>query len=160
MPRLLIEWLIVRWASQYLGSEAQNLGRKLDHLQAHAGRTSAKVVVGLGDHWCDGGELCLYMHWKIFIFPHLSPFHATLSSITSLISFSPSVFNNYTPRHTTKLCPFVIHIYASPSSGEAYRDRQLTINFELWVEIFCVPTCFHVRIPKPCLSVPRVKKSP
>ena len=43
--------------------------------------------------------------------------------------------------------------YASPSSGEAYRDRQLTTNFEFWVEIFCVPTCFHVRIPKPCLSV-------
>ena len=33
------------------------------------------------------------------------------------------------------------------------RDRQLTTNFELWVEIFCVPTCFHMRIPKPCLSV-------
>ena len=43
--------------------------------------------------------------------------------------------------------------YASPSSGEAYRDRRLTTNFELWVEIFCVSTCFHVRIPKPCLSV-------
>ena len=43
--------------------------------------------------------------------------------------------------------------YASPSSGEAYRDRQLTPNFEFWVEIFCVPTCFHERIPKPCLSV-------
>ena len=43
--------------------------------------------------------------------------------------------------------------YASPSSGEAYRDRQLTTTFEFWVEIFCVPTCFHVRIPKPCLSV-------
>ena len=43
--------------------------------------------------------------------------------------------------------------YVSPSSGEAYRDRWLTTNFELWVEIFCVPTCFHVRIPKPCLSV-------
>ena len=43
--------------------------------------------------------------------------------------------------------------YASPSSVEAYRDRQLTTNFELWVEIFCVPTCFHMRIPKPCLSV-------
>ena len=43
--------------------------------------------------------------------------------------------------------------YASPSSGEAYRDRRLTTNFELWVEIFCVPTCFHVRIPKPCPSV-------
>ena len=43
--------------------------------------------------------------------------------------------------------------YASPTSGEAYRDRRLTTNFELWVEIFCVPTCFHMRIPKPCLSV-------
>ena len=43
--------------------------------------------------------------------------------------------------------------YASPTSGEAYRDQQLTTNFEFWVEIFCVPTCFHVRIPKPCLSV-------
>ena len=43
--------------------------------------------------------------------------------------------------------------YASPTSGQAYRDRRLTTNFELWVEIFCVPTCFHVRIPKPCLSV-------
>ena len=45
------------------------------------------------------------------------------------------------------------HFYASPTSGEAYRDRWLTTNFELWVEIFCVPTCFHVRIPKPRLSV-------
>ena len=43
--------------------------------------------------------------------------------------------------------------YASPTSGEAYRDRWLTTNFALWVEIFCVSTCFHVRIPKPCLSV-------
>ena len=50
--------------------------------------------------------------------------------------------------------------YASPTSGEAYKDRQLTTNFELWVEIFCVPTCFHVRIPKPCLSVcPSVRLS-
>ena len=42
-------------------------------------------------------------------------------------------------------------IYASPSSGEAYRDRQLTTNFRM-------------RIPKHCLSVhlsvPREKKSP
>ena len=44
--------------------------------------------------------------------------------------------------------------YASPTSGEAYRDRRLTTNFELWVEIFCVSTCFHMRNPKPCLSVP------
>ena len=43
--------------------------------------------------------------------------------------------------------------YASPTSGEAYRDRRLTTNFELWVEILCLPTCFYVRFPKPCLSV-------
>ena len=49
--------------------------------------------------------------------------------------------------------PIFANICASPSSGEAYRDRRLTTNFELWVEIFCVPTCFHMRIPKPCLSV-------
>ena len=32
---------------------------------------------------------------------------------------------------------------------------QLTTNFEFWVEFFCLPTCFHVRIPKNrvCLSV-------
>ena len=53
---------------------------------------------------------------------------------------------------TTWKCKNVI-FYASPISGEAYRDRRLTTNFELWVEIFCVSTCFHVRIPKPCLSV-------
>ena len=43
--------------------------------------------------------------------------------------------------------------YAPLSSWEAYRDPQLTTNFKLWVEMFCVPTCFHVRIPKLCLSV-------
>ena len=43
--------------------------------------------------------------------------------------------------------------YASPTSWEAYRNRRLTTNFEPWVEIFCVATCFHMRIPKPCLSV-------
>ena len=47
----------------------------------------------------------------------------------------------------------MVNYYASPSSGDAHSDRQLTPNFELWVEIFCVPTCIHMRIPKPCLSV-------
>ena len=47
-----------------------------------------------------------------------------------------------------------INFYSSPSSGRHIaRDRQLTSNFEFWVEIFCVPTCFHMRIPKQCLSV-------
>ena len=55
---------------------------------------------------------------------------------------------------------FISVFYASPTSGEAYKDRRLTTNFELWVEIFCVSTCFHVRIPKPCLSVcPSVRLS-
>ena len=53
----------------------------------------------------------------------------------------------------TYYCSYSMHYYASPSSGEAYRDQQLTTNFELWIKIFCVPTCFQVRIPKPCLSV-------
>ena len=34
-----------------------------------------------------------------------------------------------------------VYNYASPTSGEAYRDRRLTTNFELWVEIFM---CRHV----------------
>ena len=57
------------------------------------------------------------------------------------------------------LCFLSSSHYASPSSGDTYSDRQLTTNFELRVEIFCVLTCFHVRIPKQCLSVPREKKS-
>ena len=40
-----------------------------------------------------------------------------------------------------------------PDLRGGYRDRRLTTNFELWVEILCVPTCFHMRIPKPCLYV-------
>ena len=39
--------------------------------------------------------------------------------------------------------------YASLSAWDAYCDRQLTPNFELWVEIFCVPTCcIQMRISK------------
>ena len=48
---------------------------------------------------------------------------------------------------TSNLC------YASPSSGDAYCDQQLTPNFEIAVKIFCVPLCFHMRIPKSCMSV-------
>ena len=57
--------------------------------------------------------------------------------------------------------------YASPSSGEAYRDRQLITNFELWVEIF---VCRHVSMwgfqnrvsvcPSVHLSAPREKNHP
>ena len=52
--------------------------------------------------------------------------------------------------------------YACPPSGDGFSNRQLTHNFELWVEIYCVPKFFvcHMRIPKPCLSVcPSVRTS-
>ena len=45
--------------------------------------------------------------------------------------------------------------YASPSLGDPYCDRQLTPNFEFRAEIFCVPACFHTRIPKSCSSLHR-----
>ena len=60
------------------------------------------------------------------------------------------------PLYTQKPCHVIALTsinYASPTSGESYRNRRLTTYFELWVEIFCVPTCFHMKIPKPCPSV-------
>ena len=53
---------------------------------------------------------------------------------------------------------YKIYIYASPSSGDAHSDRQLTPNFELWVKIFYIPICFHMRIPKPSVSVRTPRK--
>ena len=51
-----------------------------------------------------------------------------------------------------------VDIYASPSSEEAYRDRQLTTSFELNFFV-----CRHVSMwgfqNRVCLSVPREKKS-
>ena len=70
---------------------------------------------------------------------------------------SPASSLEYSRCHNRTEDP--LNNYASSTSGEAYRDRRLTTNFELWVEIFCVPTCFHVKIPKPCLSAPREKIS-
>ena len=63
---------------------------------------------------------------------------------------------------------FVLSNYASPSSGDAYSDRQLTTNFEFGVEIFCMPSAAEMFTPEDsqivpvclpvCLSVPREKK--
>ena len=40
--------------------------------------------------------------------------------------------------------PFFINcFYASQSSGDAYSDRQLTLNFELWLKFF---VCRHVSL--------------
>ena len=49
--------------------------------------------------------------------------------------------------------------YASPSSGEAYRDRQLTTNFELKFFV-CRHVSMRVFQNPVCLSVPRKNKSP
>ena len=51
------------------------------------------------------------------------------------------------------------NFYPSPSSGDGYSDRQLTLNFELWVEHF---VCRHVSIRgfqnRVCLSVRTPRK--
>ena len=60
---------------------------------------------------------------------------------------------HYIPTGEIWFCASYSKEICIPDDGEAYRDRGLTINFELWAEIFCMPTCFHVRIAKPCLSV-------
>ena len=41
-------------------------------------------------------------------------------------------------RRKVALIESLYHYYAVPSSGEAYSDRQLTLNFELWVKNFFV----------------------
>ena len=85
----------------------------------------------------------MQLHWVLFII--ISNLQFTTSKRAISIRYK-SIMNIISTKD------FYGH-YASPSSGEAYRDRRVTTNFELWVEIFCVPTCFHMRIPKPCLSV-------
>ena len=46
-----------------------------------------------------------------------------------------------TANHVNRKEAYCYPRYASPSSGEAYRDRRLVTNFDL--KFFCVPTCFH-----------------
>ena len=52
--------------------------------------------------------------------------------------------------HAVPMAVVPCHFYASPSFGDAYyaaySDWQLTLNFELSVETFCVSTCFHIAI--------------
>ena len=67
-----------------------------------------------------------------------------------------NLFNSYSYITFTS---FLTHLakYSSHTSRsrnkDAYCYRQLTHNFELWDENFRVPTYFHIRIPKPFLSV-------
>ena len=48
--------------------------------------------------------------------------------------------------------------YASPTSGEAYRDRRLTTNFELWVEIFLCADMFPYEDSKTVSVCPHPEK--
>ena len=50
----------------------------------------------------------------------------------------------------------VAYHYASPSSGEAYRDRRLTTNFELWVENFLCADMFPCENSKTLSVCPSV----
>ena len=56
-----------------------------------------------------------------------------------------------------------IGYYASPSSGDAYSNQQLTSNFELWVGIFLCADMFPYDDSKTMsvrLFVTREKKTP
>ena len=79
--------------------------------------------------------------------------HRNLQFVKEMVQLNRKIFRVSNKSLAKLIINLKLNYYASPTSGEAYRDRRLTTNFELWVEIFCVPTCFHVRIPKPCLSV-------
>ena len=50
--------------------------------------------------------------------------------------------------------------YASPPSAEAYRDRRLTTNFELWVEIFFCADLFPYEDSKTVSVCPSVSPYP
>ena len=99
-----------------------------------------------------GPLLCLFfshiMH-PFILYPfsliHNYNFYLNLSFFFNSLSFffnSLSFFFNSLSFYYAFLFSFIMH-----------SDRQLILNFELWVEIFCVLTCFHMRIPNSCLSV-------
>ena len=91
----------------------------------------------------------LYFLFSLYF---ISPYISSFPCITSFFHFLFSSFSLFF--FFTLSLPYILFKLCIPDlRGEAYRDRRLTTNFELWIEIFCVPTCFHVRIPKPCLSV-------
>ena len=48
--------------------------------------------------------------------------------------------------------------YASPSCGEAYRDRRLTTNFDLWVEFFLCADMFPYEDSKTLFVCPYPEK--
>ena len=50
--------------------------------------------------------------------------------------------------------------YASPTSGEAYRNRRLTTNFEFWVEIFLCADIFPCEDSKTVSVCPSVCPHP
>ena len=80
----------------------------------------------------------------------------TINKLRKICQFSTVKFSSF---YSFIIIVFWFH-YVSPSSGEAYRDRQLTNNFEFWVEFFFS----HMSIPKQCLvvhlSVPRERNHP
>ena len=115
----------------------------------------------------------------LFVSGHCNPIPSTFLSLSLSVPWHfdglwlvcpwPSLFALLT-RRTTISGPLLVEAYwwvsvtlrrviacvliMHPSPPKMYEIlTKLTLNFELWIEIFCVPTCFHLRIPKSCLSV-------
>ena len=93
------------------------------------------------------------LFWVFMLLCIVTIFFSLFWVVSKLICLLSHAIHKHSFRSQYTISGNCMHFYASSTSGDAYRDRRLTTNFELWVEIFCVPTCFHVRIQKPCLSV-------
>ena len=93
---------------------------------------------------------------RIFLFGFLSSLQ-TLMPDKGIALSNVSYFLNL-----RIVMPSEIHtcdtFYASPSSREAYRDRRLTTNFELWVEIFLRADMFPYEDPKTVSVCPYPEK--
>ena len=84
-------------------------------------------------------------HYTVLTLPKSKFFLISFNFDSSAFRFATDKIYMY---FSCSLALWGIDVYAFPSSVDAYSDWQLTLNFELWVEFFCVLTCFPMRIPK------------
>ena len=89
------------------------------------------------------------LQWLNFILQWLNFILQWLNFILQWLNFILQWFIFIAVIRGWNLC----NMYASPSSGDAYSDRQLTLNFELWVQFFVCRNVSIMRIPESCLSV-------
>ena len=78
---------------------------------------------------------------KVIFFCHVAPLIVFLLSCLLCGRLTQNVILPKIPATISSFACVIPSVdYASPSYGDEYSDRQLTLNFELW---FCVPTYFH-----------------